>query len=202
MDELELVNTNINFVFEFKTPNGYLPLGYNKYSLPINIFHNTENIYTTDYTIITNSMNNPSEYSARNASYPIALLERGKHIHRVLLKDLNEETINPNEIYVLCFESFYVEVSDRGLNHLVSQDAQTVSNQARTDAKTEVLKKATILEEKLRDYVNQQYMEGSADYTLYRDSSNVFSEKKFIGGFLADSEPIEKRYRSQYRRFE
>jgi hypothetical protein len=110
MDELELVNTNINFVFEFKTPNGYLPLGYNKYSLPINIFHNTENIYTTDYTIITNSMNNPSEYSARNASYPIALLERGKHIHRVLLKDLNEETINPNEIYVLCFESFSTEI--------------------------------------------------------------------------------------------
>ena len=110
MDELELVNTNINFVFEFKTPNGYLPLGYNKYSLPINIFHNTENIYTTDYTIITNSMNNPSEYSARNSSYPITLLERGKHIHWVALKDLNEENINPNEIYVLCFESFSTEI--------------------------------------------------------------------------------------------
>jgi hypothetical protein len=40
MDGIQLngkkpLKPTINFIFDFKTPNGFLPLGYNKYSLPI-----------------------------------------------------------------------------------------------------------------------------------------------------------------------
>ena len=90
----------------------------------------------------------------------------------------------------LLVESFYTEVSDRGINHLQGQNTQTVSSQARTDYKAEVLKKAQIFEEKLKDYINQQYYEGNADYTLYRNATDVIPETDLTAGFLIDDDDI------------
>jgi len=82
------------------------------------------------------------------------------------------------------FEQFYTEVSDRGINHLTGQNVQTVSNAARTDAKTEVLNKAQILQEKMIDYVQQQKYENNTLYQKYGQTVNVITEKKIIGGLL------------------
>jgi hypothetical protein len=110
MDGQSLIKTNINFVYEFKTPNGFLPLGYNKYSFPINAFDSIETIRDEDYVIIVNSSNDPAVYHKRNSSYPIKLYERGRNLNHILVNDLNEETINTNDVYLLCFESFSTQV--------------------------------------------------------------------------------------------
>lgn len=95
----------------------------------------------------------------------------------------------------MTFESFYSEISDRGINHLTGDNFQTSSNAARTDLKNEVLEKARILAEKLTDYVTQRYHAGDSLYTLYGNTTDVYSEKKIIGGFLlednSDIEDIE-----------
>ena len=87
-------------------------------------------------------------------------------------------------------ESFFTEMSDRGMNHLQGQNTQTVSGQARTDYKAEVLKKAQIFERKLKDYVNQQYYEGNSDYTLYRNTTDVIPETGLTAGFLIENDEI------------
>jgi hypothetical protein len=93
MDGQSLIKTNINFVYEFKTPNGFLPLGYNKYSFPINAFDSIETIRDEDYVIIVNSSNDPAVYYKRNSSYPIKLYERGRNLNNILVIVLNEESI-------------------------------------------------------------------------------------------------------------
>ena len=114
MDGQRIEKSNINFVFDFKTPNGFLPLGYNKYSLPINFFASLENIYSGDYNSVTTSMSSPHTYRPQTAAYQQKLLERGKRIHTILSSELMDEehnnTINENDLYVLCFESFGTQV--------------------------------------------------------------------------------------------
>lgn len=100
----------------------------------------------------------------------------------------------------LTFESFYSEISDRGINHLTGQNINTVSNAARTDLKNEVLEKAKILQEKMLDYVNQQYFTGNADYALFGNQTNVFPEKQFVGGFLVDDIENDINYYKNIRR--
>jgi hypothetical protein len=100
----------------------------------------------------------------------------------------------------LTFESFYTEVSDRGINHLTGDNIQTVSSQARSDAKAEVLHKAQILEEKLLDYVQAQYFDGDSDYTTFGQETDVYLEKQFVGGFLVDDEIINPDYKDDFRR--
>ena len=94
----------------------------------------------------------------------------------------------------ITFESFYSEISDRGINHLTGQNTSTVSNSARTDLKTEVREKALALQEKMMDYVRQKYYEGHTSYQLYKDFTNVYPEKQFIGGFLIQDIEIEDEY--------
>ena len=110
MDGRQLIKTNINFVYEFKTPNGFLPLGYNKYTFPVNAFDSIETIREDDYVIIINSSNEPAVYHKRNSSYPIKLYERGRNLNHIMVNDLNDENINKDEIYLLCFESFSTQV--------------------------------------------------------------------------------------------
>lgn len=110
MDGRQLIKTNINFVYEFKTPNGFLPLGYNKYTFPVNAFDSIETIREEDYVIIINSSNEPAVYHKRNSSYPIKLYERGRNLNHIMVNDLNDENINKDEIYLLCFESFSTQV--------------------------------------------------------------------------------------------
>lgn len=110
MDGQPLIKQNINFVYEFKTPNGFLPLGYNKYTFPVNAFDSIETIREEDYVIIVNSSNEPAVYHKRNSSYPIKLYERGRNLNHIMVNDLNDERINKDEIYLLCFESFSTQV--------------------------------------------------------------------------------------------
>jgi hypothetical protein len=82
------------------------------------------------------------------------------------------------------FEQFFSEISDRGVNHLTGQNFQTVSNAARTDAKTEVLSKANILLEKMIDYVQNEKSKNNSLFVKYGQNVNVIKEKKIIGGLL------------------
>lgn len=84
------------------------------------------------------------------------------------------------------FNDFFIEVSDRGVNHLTSDNATPVSNQARTDAKADAMYKANVLGEKLRDYLEKRKLAQDALYLKYRDFTNVVSEPKMIGGILID----------------
>lgn len=86
----------------------------------------------------------------------------------------------------LNWEDLHLEVSDRGINQLTSQNANPVSNDARTDGRQATLDKANILAEKLRDYVVQQWVAGTSAYSTYMQTSNVYPEAQIVGGFLVD----------------
>lgn len=88
----------------------------------------------------------------------------------------------------LVFNDFMVEVSDRGINQLVSTNANPVSSQLRTDAKLDVLARANILENKLKNYINERYYAGDSIYSEYGNTANIHVEKKLIGGFLCDDD--------------
>ena len=109
MDGREL-KKSIHFVYEFKTPNGILPLGYNKYSFPYNCLTHIEADYKEKQSVFITNMDNPTEYRAFPASYQTKLLERGKRIDTKMVNELDENTINENDLYVICFESFANQV--------------------------------------------------------------------------------------------
>jgi len=97
--------------------------------------------------------------------------------------------INPCLSYYvkwLTYNDFLIEISDRGINQLVSENANPVSNQTRTDGKADVLLKAEIMGEKLLDYIKKRVLADDVLYVLYRDFSNVSPEPKIIGGMLID----------------
>jgi len=103
----------------------------------------------------------------------------------------------------ITLEGFFTELSDRGINHLQGQNQQTVSSQARSDYKAETLLKARTLEEKLTDYIQGLYYAGNTDYTLYGDSSDVYTEDQFVGGFLMDDNDLKDnpKYKNDFKRF-
>ncbi len=109
MDGREL-KKNIHFVYEFKTPNGILPLGYNKYSFPYNCLSHIDTICDEKDVVFITNMDNPTEYKSFPISYQTKLLERGKTIDTILTTELTDETINENDLYVICFESFANQV--------------------------------------------------------------------------------------------
>jgi hypothetical protein len=104
------VKNNVHFVYEFKTPNGILPLGYNKYSFPYNCLSHIENEYDEKETVFISNMDNPTEYSSFPISYQTRILDRGKRIDRVLTHELDENSINEDDLYIICFESFANQV--------------------------------------------------------------------------------------------
>lgn len=109
MDGREL-KKHIHFVYEFKTPNGLLPLGYNRYSFAYNCLSHIENEYDEKEVVLVTNMDNPAEYNAFPISYQHKLLERGKRIDTITSNELDSENINPNDLYVMCFESFANQV--------------------------------------------------------------------------------------------
>lgn len=109
MDGREL-KKHIHFVYEFKTPNGILPLGYNKYSFPYNCLSHIETTYDEKEVVLISNMDNPTEYSPFPISYQTKILERGKRVNRILTNELDENSINDDDLYVMCFESFANQV--------------------------------------------------------------------------------------------
>lgn len=109
MDGREL-KKNIHFVYDFKTPNGLLPLGYNRYSFPYNCLSHIENEYDEKEVVLVTNMDNPINYTPFPISYQHKLLERGKRIHTITTNELDGETINKDDLYVICFESFSNQV--------------------------------------------------------------------------------------------
>lgn len=101
----------------------------------------------------------------------------------------------------LVFNDFFAEVSDRGINQLLSTNAQPVSSQTRTDIREDVLNKANILATKLEDYIQTRYYAGDTLYTKYGQTTNVYNEQRFIGGFLCEDDNINEQYKDDYRRF-
>lgn len=109
MDD-QTLKKKIHFVYEFKTPNGILPLGYNKYSFPYNCLSHIENIYDEKDVVLVTNMDNPTDYNPYPSSYQTKILERGKRVDIVFTHQLDENSINENDLYIICFESFANQV--------------------------------------------------------------------------------------------
>ena len=95
--------------------------------------------------------------------------------------------LKPCLAYFVKFETFDeidVEISDRGVNKLINDDTNKISDKQRHDIKSSILDRANLLLEKMIDYVKAQYVDNNTLYTLYNDFSDVQTETKIVGGIL------------------
>ena len=105
MDNFDLNKIpKINFVFDFKLPNGYLPFGYNKYTLPINIFNVFENTEIHPYTLFNSSVEEPNNFSySFGCPFVTYFVEHTKGTKILSTADI--DNINTNEMYYVVIES-------------------------------------------------------------------------------------------------
>lgn len=105
MDGFDLNNLpKINFVFDFKLPNGYLPFGYNKYTLGVNIFKKLENTEKDKYTLYHTSIENPNNFISKfGCPFTTYILEYTKNTKSVCIGEI--DNINKDEFYFIMIES-------------------------------------------------------------------------------------------------
>jgi hypothetical protein len=94
----------INFVFDFKLPNGYLPFGYSKNTLGYNIFRKFEIEEQDSLTLFHSSNENPNDFICKCGSpFTTYFSEHTKNTNLISVSDINH--INPNELYLIVIES-------------------------------------------------------------------------------------------------
>lgn len=105
MDGLDLNKIpKINFVFDFKLPNGFLPFGYSKNTLPINIFKKFEIEEKEQFTLYHSSIENPNNFICKfGAPFTTHILEHTKNTKAICVGDIRY--INENEVYLIVLES-------------------------------------------------------------------------------------------------
>ena len=106
----KMINININkipkinFVFDFKLPNGYLPFGYSKNTLGYNIFRKFEIEEQDSLTLFHSSNENPNDFICKCGSpFTTYFSEHTKNTNLISVSDINH--INPNELYLIVIES-------------------------------------------------------------------------------------------------
>lgn len=111
MEELNLYKTSkINFVFEFKTPFGHLPLGYTKHTLSENIFRffKTEHTEFLEFIGYYSPIEEPHNYNKIDAAFFSTYYEqRTPNTELVLLCDAIQN-FSPNEMYYIVLEAFNI----------------------------------------------------------------------------------------------
>lgn len=108
MDGFNLNNIPVtNFVFDFKTPSGYLPFGYTKHTIGINILNklqSKDNPYSGYYS----SINTPTDYKLiDSAVFSTHIVEYTPKTKFVLTTDIKED-IKPNELYIVVVEALNI----------------------------------------------------------------------------------------------
>lgn len=94
----------INFVFDFKLPNGFLPFGYSKNTLGINIFNKFELEEDKEFTLFYSSNENPNDFICKfGSSFTTYILEHTKNTKAICLGDITN--INSHEYYLVVIES-------------------------------------------------------------------------------------------------
>jgi hypothetical protein len=94
----------INFVFDFKLPNGFLPFGYSKNTLGINIFNKFELEEDKQFTLFYSSNENPNDFICKfGSSFTTYILEHTKNTKAICLGDITN--INSHEYYLVVIES-------------------------------------------------------------------------------------------------
>ena len=97
-----------NFVFEFKGPGGFIPLGYTKYTLPILMQNKLKNIHDSEFCGYYSSVTEPSMYNYnRTAQFSSFVVEHTKNTKFVLTSEIKDK-INPSHLYLVVFESLNV----------------------------------------------------------------------------------------------
>jgi hypothetical protein len=105
MDNFNLNNIpNTNFVFDFKTPTGYLPFGYTKHTIGLNILNKLKS-NDAPYTGYYASKNEPSNYKLiDSAGFSTYVVERTPNTKFVLTSEI-KDNINKDELYLIVIES-------------------------------------------------------------------------------------------------
>ena len=94
----------VNFVFDFKLPHGYLPFGYTKNTLPINIFNIFENKEIQPYTLYHSSVQEPSKFTYSFASpFTTYFVEHTKNTKFITTSEI--DFVKRDELYYVVIES-------------------------------------------------------------------------------------------------
>ena len=127
MDNFNLNNIpNTNFVFDFKTPDGYLPFGYTKHTFALNILNKLESKHES-FTGYYPAIDTPYNYQLnRTAAFSTHIVEYTPHTRFVLTNEIRDN-LNKNELYVVVVEALnvnnlfeYYLSNDLNLNDLFS----------------------------------------------------------------------------------
>ena len=108
MDGFDLNTTpHINFVYDYRTPDGFLPFGYTKHSFGNVIKLKLSNI-GDDHTGYYFDLENPYHYSLQRASFfATYMVERTPKTQYDLTTEVRHN-INPNQLYLVVLESLNV----------------------------------------------------------------------------------------------
>ena len=118
MNEFDLNKIpKMNFVFDFKLPNGYLPFGYNKNTLSYNIFKKIELEESDNKTLYHSSIETPSDFIHNfGAPFTTYISEHTKNTNLISVSDITY--INPSELYLIVIES---QLRKQGVEHYTAE---------------------------------------------------------------------------------
>jgi hypothetical protein len=108
MDGCQLIKTNINFVYEFKTPNGFLPIGSEYHTLPIIFDYVNDLEYQRG--IVTHRLGYSNSFrilNDRSSTYDTLTLNK-VNIPNKMLYSLTNNEIN-NDINLYCIDASHDE---------------------------------------------------------------------------------------------
>lgn len=117
---------NTNFVFDFKTPDGYLPFGYTKHTFALNILNKLES-KNEGFTGYYPAIHTPYDYQLnRTAAFSTHIVEHTPNTKFVLTNEIRDN-VKQNELYVVVIEALnvnnlfeYYSDSSVKLNELLS----------------------------------------------------------------------------------
>ena len=90
----------------------------------------------------------------------------------------------------LLFDELQVEISDRGMNKLLSDNAEPINGQTRADLKAIIMQKANALGERLKDYIHKRVDANDTLYDLYNDFTGVVEEDQLLGGMYIKGQDV------------
>lgn len=117
---------NTNFIFDFKTPDGYLPFGYTKHTFALNILNKLQSKHEP-FTGYYPAIHTPYNYELnRTAAFSTHIVEYTPNTKFVLTNEIRNK-INKKELYVVVVEALnvnnlfeYYSSDDLNLNDLFS----------------------------------------------------------------------------------
>ncbi len=76
------MNKKVYFVYDFILPNGHLQFGYNKYTLPVNVFHQIEN-NVEHPGVLLSPPNNPTDFQFQTGMFADEFINQNNEWNRI-----------------------------------------------------------------------------------------------------------------------